>query len=88
MITLYDAPLSGNCHKVRMLLGFLSLPYQIRGCEFIENCRGGVSGMGVNQHQKSGWTFLSGRFCRDYAAFCPSAGLSPGFMRGFPRLRA
>lgn len=30
MITLYDAPLSGNCHKVRMLRSFLSLPYQLR----------------------------------------------------------
>jgi len=28
MIKLYDAPLSGNCHKVRMLLGFLNLPYE------------------------------------------------------------
>jgi glutathione S-transferase len=30
MITLYDMPLSGNCHKVRLLLSFLSLPYQTR----------------------------------------------------------
>ncbi|WP_045225950.1 glutathione S-transferase family protein [Methyloterricola oryzae] len=30
MITLYDMSLSGNCHKVRMLLNFLSLPYQLR----------------------------------------------------------
>lgn len=30
MITLYDMSLSGNCHKVRMLLSFLSLPYQLR----------------------------------------------------------
>jgi glutathione S-transferase len=28
MITLYDMPLSGNCHKVRLLLSFLALPYQ------------------------------------------------------------
>jgi len=28
MITLYDMPLSGNCHKVRLLLSLLSLPYQ------------------------------------------------------------
>ncbi|MGZ8916243.1 MAG: glutathione S-transferase family protein [Methylobacter sp.] len=28
MITLYDMSLSGNCHKVRLLLSFLSLPYQ------------------------------------------------------------
>jgi glutathione S-transferase len=28
MITLYDVPLSGNCHKVRLLLSFLALPYQ------------------------------------------------------------
>jgi glutathione S-transferase len=30
MITLYDMSLSGNCHKVRMLLSLLSLPYQLR----------------------------------------------------------
>jgi glutathione S-transferase len=30
MIRLYDMPLSGNCHKVRLLLSFLSLPYQIQ----------------------------------------------------------
>jgi glutathione S-transferase len=28
MITLYDMSLSGNCHKVRLLLSLLSLPYQ------------------------------------------------------------
>ena len=28
MITLYDITLSGNCHKVRLLLSFLALPYQ------------------------------------------------------------
>ncbi|MGR8998888.1 MAG: glutathione S-transferase family protein [Gammaproteobacteria bacterium] len=28
MITLYDMTLSGNCHKVRLLLSFLALPYQ------------------------------------------------------------
>jgi len=28
MITLYDMALSGNCQKVRLLLNFLSLPYQ------------------------------------------------------------
>lgn len=26
--TLYARPLSGNAHKVRLLLGFLKLPYQ------------------------------------------------------------
>lgn len=30
MITLYDMSLSGNCHKARMLLSFLSLPYRLR----------------------------------------------------------
>ncbi|MBS1212094.1 MAG: glutathione S-transferase [Proteobacteria bacterium] len=30
MITLYDMSLSGNCHKVRMLLNFMSLSYQLR----------------------------------------------------------
>ncbi|MGR8941830.1 MAG: glutathione S-transferase family protein [Gammaproteobacteria bacterium] len=28
MITLYDVPPSGNCHKVRLMLNFLALPYQ------------------------------------------------------------
>lgn len=28
MITLYDMPLSGNCHKVRLLLSLLALPYR------------------------------------------------------------
>lgn len=28
MITLYDMSLSGNCHKVRLLLSLLELPYQ------------------------------------------------------------
>lgn len=28
MITLYDMALSGNCHKVRLLLSLLALPYQ------------------------------------------------------------
>lgn len=28
MITLYDHPRSGNCHKVRLLLSMLGLPYQ------------------------------------------------------------
>ncbi len=28
MIELYDSALSGNCHKVRMLLGYLGLQYQ------------------------------------------------------------
>ena len=28
MITLYNMPLSGNCHKVRLMLSFLALPYQ------------------------------------------------------------
>lgn len=38
MITLYDMSLSGNCHKVRLLLSLLELPYQtqpvdLRGAE-------------------------------------------------------
>lgn len=28
MITLYNMPLSGNCHKVRLFLSLLGLPYQ------------------------------------------------------------
>lgn len=28
MIKLYDSALSGNCHKVRMMLGILGLPYE------------------------------------------------------------
>lgn len=30
MITLHDMTLSGNCHKVRLLLNMLALPYQIQ----------------------------------------------------------
>lgn len=30
MITLYDVGLSGNCHKVRLLLNLLDLPHQLR----------------------------------------------------------
>ncbi|WP_445366667.1 glutathione S-transferase family protein [Methylomonas sp. BW4-1] len=33
MITLYDMPLSGNCHKVRLLLSLLELPYQIQAVD-------------------------------------------------------
>ncbi|CAD6872241.1 glutathione S-transferase family protein [Methylomonas fluvii] len=33
MITLYDMSLSGNCHKVRLLLGLLVLPYQIQAVD-------------------------------------------------------
>jgi len=29
MITLYESTLSGNCHKVRMMLGFLGLEYTL-----------------------------------------------------------
>ena len=28
MLKLYDSPLSGNCHKVRMLLSMLEIDYQ------------------------------------------------------------
>ncbi|MDP3333763.1 MAG: glutathione S-transferase [Methylococcaceae bacterium] len=33
MITLYDMPLSGNCHKVRLLLSLLALPYQTQAVD-------------------------------------------------------
>ncbi len=29
MLTLYNIPISGNCHKVRLLLNLLALPYQL-----------------------------------------------------------
>lgn len=29
MITLYDMALSGNCHKIRLMLSLLGLPYQL-----------------------------------------------------------
>jgi glutathione S-transferase len=35
MLTLYDMPLSGNCHKVRLLLSFLSLPYQTHPVDLV-----------------------------------------------------
>ena len=37
MRTLYDHPLSGNCHKVRLLLSILGLPYQ---SEFVDVPKG------------------------------------------------
>ncbi|MGR8942370.1 MAG: glutathione S-transferase family protein, partial [Gammaproteobacteria bacterium] len=36
MITLYDVPPSGNCHKVRLLLSFLALPYQTRPVNLVD----------------------------------------------------
>ncbi|OAI17547.1 glutathione S-transferase family protein [Methylomonas koyamae] len=33
MITLYDMSLSGNCHKVRLLLSLLGLPYQTQAVD-------------------------------------------------------
>jgi glutathione S-transferase len=33
MITLYDMPLSGNCHKVRLLLSLLALPYKTQSVD-------------------------------------------------------
>jgi glutathione S-transferase len=35
MITLYDMPLSGNCHKVRLLLSLLALAYQTRPVDLL-----------------------------------------------------
>ncbi|MBM4206786.1 MAG: glutathione S-transferase family protein [Gammaproteobacteria bacterium] len=37
MMTLYDMSLSGNCHKVRLMLSFLALPYRTQ----LVNLRGG-----------------------------------------------
>ena len=34
MITLYDLEPSGNCHKVRLLLGFLGIDYQRKTVDF------------------------------------------------------
>lgn len=36
MITLYDHPRSGNCHKVRLLLSMLRLPYESRFVQVLE----------------------------------------------------
>ena len=36
MITLYDHPRSGNCHKVRLLLSMLGLPYESRFVEVLK----------------------------------------------------
>lgn len=30
MLTLYDMSLSGNCHKIRLLLSLLAIPYQLQ----------------------------------------------------------
>ncbi|MGZ5018446.1 MAG: glutathione S-transferase family protein [Methylobacter sp.] len=35
MITLFDMPLSGNCHKVRLMLSLLALPYQMRPVDLV-----------------------------------------------------
>jgi len=35
MITLYDMSLSGNCHKVRLMLSFLALPYQTQAVNLL-----------------------------------------------------
>lgn len=35
MITLYDMTLSGNCHKIRLLLSLLALPYQTRAVDLL-----------------------------------------------------
>jgi glutathione S-transferase len=35
MITLYDMALSGNCHKVRLMLSLLALPYQTRPVDLL-----------------------------------------------------
>jgi glutathione S-transferase len=35
MITLYDMPLSGNCHKIRLLLSLLALPHQTRPVDLV-----------------------------------------------------
>ncbi len=34
MITLYDYELSGNCYKIRLLLGFLGIAYETRKVDF------------------------------------------------------
>lgn len=34
MLTLYDYELSGNCYKIRLMLGFLDLPYETRHVDF------------------------------------------------------
>ncbi|CAK0780234.1 glutathione S-transferase [Gammaproteobacteria bacterium] len=36
MITLYDFALSGNCHKIRMFLSLLQLPYVSRTINLVE----------------------------------------------------
>lgn len=33
MIKLYNVPISGNCHKIRLLLSFLALPYQLQNID-------------------------------------------------------
>ena len=34
MLTLYDYELSGNCYKIRLMLGFLGIQYQTRHVDF------------------------------------------------------
>ena len=37
MITLYDLAVSGNCHKVRLLLSLLNVPYHSRAVNLMES---------------------------------------------------
>ncbi|TPQ24656.1 glutathione S-transferase family protein [Methylomonas koyamae] len=48
MITLYDMALSGNCHKVRLLLSLLGLPYQTRPVDLLGGEQRGSDFLQVN----------------------------------------
>ena len=38
MLQLYEHPVSGNSHKVRLLLSFLELPYESHNVDLMEDC--------------------------------------------------
>lgn len=48
MITLYDMALSGNCHKVRLLLSMLGLPHQLRPVDLLGGEQRGKDYLQVN----------------------------------------
>lgn len=48
MITLYDMALSGNCHKVRLLLSMLELPHQLRAVDLLAGEQRGTEYLQVN----------------------------------------
>ncbi len=68
MITLYDTSLSGNCHKVRMLLSFLSLPYQLRPVDLVSGEQRSAEYLHLNPFSQVPVLDDDGRIIRDSQA--------------------